>query len=459
MITRPFSDMSHLLQLLLILAIILAVAKWAGSLSMRWGQPAVFGKILVGLILGPTVLNILGWPIFLPVETTVDGTLALPVFATVKDIAEIGVILLMFLAGLETELGRMMKVGKAAFLAATGGVVLPLILGSAAAFIFIEMGLKFTVYEAIFIGTILTATSVSISAQTLMELNALKSKEGMTILGAAVIDDVMGIVLLSIVIAFRPTGAGVSGAPTHALDWVMSWLSAIPALAPYEGILRVFVLIILMALFVAMANYGFRYAKRYIAHMGAQPVTAGLVAAAVVTGFMYAWMAEFIGNLAAITGAYIAGVLIGQTQMKEQVEHELRTLTYGIFVSVFFISIGLEANARTVFSPLAHLRTMTTQEWLLITFALLIIVIAVYTKAWGCMFGAMAAGFTRTESWRVGVGMISRGEVGLIVASVGLSSGIIGIEVFSMMILMVLVSTLVTPVWLKRVIPHGLPEA
>jgi Kef-type K+ transport system membrane component KefB len=265
-------------------------------------------------------------------------------------------------------------------------------------------------------------------------------------------------VLLSIVIAFRPAGAGVSGAPTHALDWVMSWLGSVPALAPFEGLLRVFVLIILMGLFVAMANYGFRFAKRYIAHMGAQPVTAGMVAAAIVTAFMYAWMAEFIGNLAAITGAYIAGVLIGQTALKEKVEHELRTLTYGIFVSVFFISIGLEANARTVFAPLANLKDITMQQWLLIIFALLIIVIAVYTKAWGCAAGAMLAGFTRTESWRVGVGMISRGEVGLIVASVGLSSGIIGIDVFSIMILMVLVTTLVTPVWLKRVIPHGLPE-
>lgn len=458
MISRSFTDMSHLLQLLLLLAIILAAAKWAGSLSMRWGQPAVFGMILVGLILGPTVLNILGWPVFLPVESTVDGHAAYPVFFTVKDIAEIGVILLMFLAGMETELGRMMKVGKAALFAAMGGLILPLTIGAAAAFIFMEMGLNFTVYEAVFIGTILTATSVSISAQTLMELRALKSKEGMTILGAAVIDDVLGIVLLSIVIAFRPAGAGGADAPTHALDWIMSWLHEIPALAPFAGVLRVFVLIILMAIFVVIAKYAFRFAKRYISHMGAQPVTAGLVAAAIVVGFMYAWMAEFIGNLAAITGSYIAGVLIGQTQLKEEVEHELRTLTYGIFVSVFFISIGLEANARTVFAPLARFGEITLQQWLLIIFALLIIVIAVFTKALGCAAGAMLAGFTRTESWRVGVGMISRGEVGLIVAAVGLSSGIIGLDVFSIMILMVLVTTLVTPIWLKRVIPHGLPE-
>ncbi len=450
--------MSHLLQLLLILAIILAAAKWAGSLAMRYGQPAVFGKILIGLLLGPTALNILGWPIFLPVETSIDGHAAVPVFFTVKDIAEIGVILLMFLAGLETDLGRMMKVGKAAFLAATGGLILPLIIGSAVAFAFMELGLKFTVYEAIFIGTILTATSVSITAQTLMELRALKGKEGMTILGAAVIDDVLGIVLLSIVIAFRPAEGGSLAANTHLLDWVISWLLTAPALHPYEGVMRIFVLIFLMAAFVAIAIFGFRYAKRYISYMNSQPLTAGLLAGAIVVGLFYAWMAEFIGNLAAITGSYLAGVLIAQTHLREEIDRDLRTLTYGFFVSVFFISIGLEANARTVFDPLARMREMSSQEWLLIIFALLIIVIAVYTKAWGCAAGAMLAGFTRTESWRVGVGMISRGEVGLIIAAVGLSSGIIGIDVFSIMILMVLVTTLVTPIWLKRVIPHGLPE-
>ena len=455
--------MSHLLQLLLILAVIIAAAKWAGSLSLRFGQPAVFGKILIGLLLGPTFLNLLGWPIFLAPGTSgpVDAA-AVPsasVFSTVKDLAEIGVILLMFLAGLETDLGRMMKVGKAAFWAAAGGVLLPLVFGSGAALLFMQFGLKFTAYEAIFIGTILTATSVSISAQTLLELGAIRSREGTTILGAAVIDDVIGIILLSVVIAFRPAEAGMHRVQEHLLDHVMGWLSAIPAVEASAGAFRVAVLLTLMGVFALLAWYGFKYALRYIGYMGNQPIAGGLLAGAVVIGLLYAWMAEFIGNLAAITGSYLAGVLIAQTDLQEPVERRVHTLTYGFFVSVFFISIGLEADARTIFAPLAHLRAMTAAEWLLIAFTVLIVAIAVLTKAWGCMFGAMYAGFERHEAFRVGVGMISRGEVGLIVASVGLSAGIIGVDVFSAMILMVLVTTLITPIWLRAVIPQQEEES
>ncbi len=446
--------MSHLLQLLLLLVIIIACAKWAGSMSLRWGQPAVFGKILIGLILGPTVLNIIGWPIFLEpstMETAATGVAhASPVFATIKDMAEIGVILLMFLAGLETDLNRMRTVGRAALGAAVGGVVFPLLGGILATAIFAYLGLGYKFYEVLFIGTILTATSVSISAQTLMELGAIKSREGMTILGAAVIDDILGIILLSVVIAFRP-GAGLGHAKERLLDYIMAWLRTSPFVEAYAGPVRICVLMLLMALFVFIAWAGFKLAFRYIRHIGQQPITGGLLAGAIVIGLLYAWMAEFIGNLAAITGGYFAGVLIAQTHLRDQIEHRVQTLTYGMFVSIFFISIGLQADARTIFAPLAHLLNMTREEWLVLTFALLIVIIAVFTKAWGCMFGAMYAGFTRKQAFRVGVGMISRGEVGLIVASVGLTAGVIDAQVFSMMILMVLVTTLVTPIWLRYV--------
>jgi Kef-type K+ transport system membrane component KefB len=137
--------------------------------------------------------------------------------------------------------------------------------------------------------------------------------------------------------------------------------------------------------------------------------------------------------------------------MKHVVEEKLHTITYAFFVPIFFVGIGLEANARPIFMPLAHLPTMTRTEWLVLIFTLLICAIAVFTKVWGCQAGAKLAGFTSKESLRVGVGMISRGEVGIIVALVGLNAGIIDSEVFSMMILMVLVTTLVTPLWLKVV--------
>src|SRR5689334_20852100 len=189
--------MPHLLQLLLLLVIIVFTAKAAGALSVRYSQPAVFGEILVGHLLGPTAIDLLRlWP-FASAHDSLGNA--------VKDFSEIGVILLMFVAGLETDLDEMKRVGRVAFWAAAGGVILPMAGGAAAARVF-GYGWR----ESIFIGTVLTATSVSISAQTLMELKQLRSKEGSTILGAAVIDDVMGIIVLSLVVAFAAVG-GASG--------------------------------------------------------------------------------------------------------------------------------------------------------------------------------------------------------------------------------------------------------
>src|SRR3954447_17310796 len=198
--------MTHLLQLLLMLALIVAAAKLSGAAANRVGQPAVFGEILVGLVLGPTVLDVLGWPIFAHALPPAHAPMPGPLLGSLRDLAEIGVILLMFIAGLETDLVEMRRVGKVAFWSAFGGVVLPLIAGALTA---VAFGLPLF-WEGLFIGTILTATSVSISAQTLMELGALRSREGSTILAAAVIDDVMGIVVLSIVVALSK--ASLSGA-------------------------------------------------------------------------------------------------------------------------------------------------------------------------------------------------------------------------------------------------------
>src|SRR5687767_8399092 len=184
--------MTHFLQLLLLLILIIAAAKLAGAAANHLGQPAVFGEILAGLLLGPTLADVLGWPIF-----------HRELLSFVQNLAEIGVLLLMFVAGLETDLDEMRRVGKVAFWAAFGGVVLPMAGGAGVA---VAFGLPLF-WQGLFIGTILTATSVSISAQTLIELGALRSREGSTILGAAVIDDVMGIVVLSLVTAFARAGA------------------------------------------------------------------------------------------------------------------------------------------------------------------------------------------------------------------------------------------------------------
>jgi Kef-type K+ transport system membrane component KefB len=465
--------MSHILQLLLILCVILLASKYAGALSTRIGQPMVLGEIALGLLLGPTILDIINWHIggfyifggvphealhgaaqaVAAVGAPLGGWTGEAVMHTLRDLAEIGVILLMFMAGLETDLHAVLKVGRVAFWAAIGGVIAPMASAFLATELFARAGLHFSIYEALFIGTVLTATSVSISAQTLMELGRLRSKEGSTILGAAVIDDVIGIIVLSFVIAFKPASAGAtSGAPEHLLDWIMLGLRGTGLGPEALAYVRIAILILMLAAFFLLAIKADRWLIRpALMRFERLPVTEGLLAGTLLIGCLYAWGAEWIGNVAAITGSYTAGVLISQHTIKRQVTEKLHTLTYSFFVPVFFISIGMEANARPIFAPLAHIAAMKPEQWLMFWFTLTIVALAVLAKVLGCLAGAKLTGFTWNESYKVGVGMISRGEVGIIVALVGLNAKIIDRDVFSIMILMVLVTTLITPIWLKAV--------
>lgn len=456
--------MSPLLQFLILLAIILVASKYAGAFSVRIGQPAVFGQILVGLLLGPTFLNILSWGIFqsgnhAPLSILPHLPEMPAIFFPIKMMAELGVILLMFLAGLETNLKQMLKVGATAFWSAVGGVMLPLFFGSLTAYIFLRLGLSLTSYEVIFIGTILTATSVSISAQTLMELKQLRSREGTTIIGAAVIDDVLGLMLLSFVIAFKPKSVGVNEAGNNLLDLLVSLASKQPALQPYGGVLRIILLFLLLAFFSLLVYLiGRLILKPLFKHMSSQPVSEALLSTAIFLAIVFAFLAEYVGSLAAITGSYICGVLFSQTEFAHDIIEKITAVTYGIFISTFFVSIGLEANAREIFAPIFNPSQMSRAQWLIIIFALAILLVAISTKVLGCFIGAKATGFSFLESYRVGVGMISRGEVGLITASIGFSSGIIGRDVFSTMVLMVLVTTLITPIWLRQTFPRRLEE-
>ena len=401
--------MTHGLQLILLLALIVAVAKLAGALATRAGQPSVFGEILAGLMLGPTFLNILGWPLFAAEADAIHPGL----LAIVRDLAELGVLLLMFVAGLETDLPGMRRVGRVAFWAALGGVILPLAGGAVTAAAF---GLPLY-WEGVFIGTILTATSVSISAQTLLELGALRTREGSTILGAAVIDDVMGIVLLSIVVALAKASAG------NGIDLTQLGLVVL-------RVVGYFVLAV-------AAGRGIGPILRRASSLG---VSQSVLAAALVLAFLYAWAAEFIGAVAPITGAYIAGVLMARTDFKREIDAGIHPVTYSMFVPVFFISIGLLANGRELGDRAA--------------FTIVLVLVAVIGKVVGSGLFARLLGFTNQESIRVGIGMISRGEVGLIVAGYGLSNGIIGQQVFSASVIMVLVTTMITPPLLRLVFPQ-----
>lgn len=389
--------MDPILQFLLILIIILFSAKLGAAFSYKISQPSVFGKLLIGLILGPTFLHLLG---YFP-----DKNLG----HTLSYFAQIGVILLMFIAGLETDLEEMKKVGKAAFLSASGGVILPMLGGISLSLLF-----NYNLKEAIFIGVILTATSVSISAQTLMELGKLQSKEGTTIIGAAVIDDVIGIIILSFVIGFE-RGTGVS-------------------------FLSISILSLKIFLFFILSIYiGFKFLPKLTNYVSSIPASEIIVAFTLIICFLYAWAAEYLGSIAAITGSYVAGIIFAKTNFKEEIEHRFKILGYSFFIPIFFINIGLEANARTIVGKAS--------------FAILIILFAIIGKILGCYLGAIICKFSNLESIRVGVGMVSRGEIALIVATIGLKEKIIGMNIFSSMIMMTLITTLITPILLRMLFP------
>jgi Kef-type K+ transport system membrane component KefB len=393
---------THLLSFLLLLALIIAAAKAAGWVSLRFGQPAVLGEILAGVLLGPSLFGILNWGIFREAGLEI----------VVAHLANVGVIFLMFIAGLETNLEQVRRVGKVATLAGISGVFAPLVLGLLAALLF-----DYPLQQAIFFGIVLTATSVSITVQTLIELGRLESKEGTALLAAAVIDDVIAIVVLSVFIALNGAAGGGS---TVGLTLVR-----------------------MAAFFVISIWVGGRLMRRLLPQAGRWPVSEALLALVVVVIFVFAWSAEAFGRVASITGAYIAGVLVASVGYREQVENRLKSFVYALLVPVFFISIGLQTNARL----------LNTQD---IPFAAVIILVAVFGKVLGCGGGALAGGFAPREALRIGVGMVSRGEVGLIIAAIGIQSGLLNERGFAVMVITVLVTTVITPVLLKATFPRPL---
>ncbi len=394
--------MSPSLQLLLALGLIIFAAKSAGFISARLGQPAVLGELLAGLILGPTILDLFHIPIFYGGHTE----------QVILELGELGVIFLMFIAGLEIDLDEMLKSGRVALLAGIFGVIAPLVLGT-----FTALAFNYPVWPGVFIGIILTATSVSISAQTLLELGVLRSKEGVGLLGAAVVDDVLAILVLSIFVAI--TGES----------------NANPA-----GVIAV---VIRMGVFLVLAILlGTRLIPRLAHWVEELPVSEGVMAFVIIVTLLYAWSAEVVGEFAAITGAFLAGLFFARTSIRYTIERGMHTLTYAFFVPIFLIGIGLKANARAL--GLEGLG-----------FATAIVVVAILAKVIGCGLGARLGGFNARESLRVGVGMISRGEVGLIVAGIGLGENLIAQNVYSTMVVMVLATTLATPILLRWVFPKA----
>ncbi|CAG0952626.1 partial Na(+)/H(+)-K(+) antiporter GerN, partial [Anaerolineae bacterium] len=243
----------------------------------------------------------------------------------------------------------------------------------------------------------------------------LKTREGITLLGAAVVDDVLVLVVLSIFLALGGSANGESS---------------------------VIVVVAKMLLYLALsAALGWFVLPRVVAWVDRQPISEGLTAIVLFITLVFAWSAEVMGGLAAITGAFIAGVGLGRSHLRDKIEAKMRVLTYGFLVPIFFVSIGLEANVREV-------------TGILLPFLIVLFIVAVLTKVIGAGLGTRLVGMTNAESLRVGVGMISRGEVGLIVAGIGVREAIISQEVFTVVVVLVLLTTLVTPLLLRYVFPR-----
>jgi len=373
------------MEYILALIVILLFTKVAGHLSVMLGQPSVLGKLIAGIILGPAVLN---W-----VQPT----------EFIDHFAEIGVLLLMFIAGLETDLQQLKENWKASVAVALGGVILPLIGGYG-----LSIALGLPQAEALFMGLLLCATSVSISVQALKEMNQLSSREGTTILGAAVVDDIVVVIMLAVMISFLGIGDG---------DVSLTWLI---------GKKVIFFAIIAVAS-IWLVPLVMKLASKL-------KVTEAVMSGAIVICLGFAYFAEWLG-VAGIIGSFAAGLAISQTKFRKEVEHRVEPITYTLFVPVFFVSIGLNIT----FDGLGDQ----------VVFMVLLSIVAIITKVVGCGFGAKLTGFSTKSSLIIGTGMISRGEVALIIATTGLSAGLFPQKYFTSIVLVVIVTTLVTPPLLK----------
>ncbi|MGN0606561.1 MAG: cation:proton antiporter [Oscillospiraceae bacterium] len=382
-------------EFLLTIALILLSTKVLGLLTKTIKLPQVVGALLAGLLLGPACLGIIE-------ETPLTSALS-----------ELGVIVLMFSAGLETDINELKKTGKASFLIALLGVLVPLGGGFAVAHLFNtgENHLSSSLFlQNIFIGVIMTATSVSITVETLKELGKLSTKAGNAILGAAIIDDVLGIVALTIVTS--------SADPNVNIVEVLVKIAAFFVLAGIAGIL-------FHKGFAKWSGLVEQDLRRYII-------------VSFVFCLLLAYAAEEFFGVADITGAFVAGLAISNTPKSPYIMHRFETLSYMLLSPVFFASIGLNVD-------------LPEMSGTIILFTVFLVIVAIITKIIGCGLGAKICKFTNKESLQIGVGMISRGEVALIVANKGNEVGLMNPDNFGPIVIVVVITTIITPILLKVV--------
>ena len=386
------------------LAVILLSTKLLGLVTKKFHMPQVVGALLAGLILGPAMLNVISNTEY------------------IQDTAEIGVIVLMFCAGMETDITELKKSGRASFIIALIGVIVPLIGGYFVAYAFNRQGMIVSdaagsiFLQNIFIGIVLTATSVSITVETLKELGKLKTRSGNAILGAAIIDDILGIIGLTIVTSMADSSVSIV--------MVLLKMAAFFVFAAVAGVL--------------FYHFYIKWSERSKKGMHRHAIVA------FVFCLLLSYVAEAGFGVADITGAFIAGLIISCTQKSQYLTSKFDVLSYLYLSPIFFASIGLKVK-------------LPEMNGTIIAFAVILVLVAILTKIVGCGLGAKMCHYENYQCMRIGVGMISRGEVALIVASKGEALGLMGTAFLGPVIVVVVITTIITPILLKIVFKKGNP--
>ncbi len=373
------------------IAIVIIFAKLFGLVARKLKAPQVVGEIVAGLILGPSILK---W-----VQTNDFLT----------GIAEIGVILLMFSAGLETSIPQLKKTGAKATLIACSGVFVPLVCGTVLYMCFYGFSKAGTdeFFRALFIGTILTATSVSITVQALKELGKISDEVGTTVLSAAIIDDVIGILVLTVVISFKDPSSKIGDVILRTVGFF------------------VFAIVAGMLLYQGMKWLDKRYP-----HTQRIPI----IGLALALGLSY--IADKFFGIADITGAYVAGIILSSLDDSKYIDRKMDVNSYMIFGPVFFVSIGLQTDIRSL-------------DMTILIFSVAFVLVGLISKIIGCGLMSRLCGYRGMDTLKIGVGMMTRGEVALIVSKKGLEVGMLDSRYFTSVILLIIVSSVLTPILLK----------
>ena len=399
------------MRLVIQLAVILVAAKLVGELFERFlKMPAVLGELAAGIVIGPFALGGFDFPylgslfaevpdVARDIELSPIGHISEPLWA----IAQVGSIVLLFIAGLETDLRQFLRYARPATLVAIGGVVLPFIFGDVltVAFGYAE---GFGDVKALFIGAVMTATSIGITVRVMSDLRRLGSPEGVTVLGAAVLDDVVGILILTVVVGLADTGdVSIGSVGFVAFKTLGFWL--------------------------ALTGIGILASRHISRFLQSLQVSGAAVALSLALALLAAGLAESFG-LAMIIGAFSIGLALSDTDLAHKLEKPLMAV-YAALVPIFFVVMGMLVDLRALGGVLG--------------FGILLTALAIIGKVAGSGLPALLAGFNRRGSWRIGVGMLPRGEVALIMAGIGVSSGVLNSDLYGVAIMMTIVTTALAP--------------